>query len=97
MAGYSTSTPPILVTQGMTSTYPRVWMLYGTDAVATVQVTGYITNGGDLGMKAGDLLLYVDTDTFLSSTLYVKTVSSTAPGAVDLADPTTVGSSTNSD
>jgi len=97
MAGYSTSTPPALVVQGMTNTYPRIWMLHGTDAVASVQVTGYITNGGNLGMRAGDLLIYVDTDTFLTSTLYVKTVSTTAPGAVDLGDPTTVGSSANND
>jgi len=92
---YSTSTPPAVVSQGVTNSVPRIWHLYGTDAVATVQVSGYISNADDLGMKAGDLVIYIDTDTFLTSSLYVKTV--TAGGAADLADPTTIGSSTNSD
>lgn len=94
---YSTSTPPVLLHAGIGGVCPSVWMLYGTDAAATVQVTGYISNGGDLGMKANDVVIYQDTNLQVTSMLNVATVSSTAPGAVDLQDATTVGSTTNSD
>lgn len=95
---YSTSTPPVLTNQTIGSvTGGRHWKLTGTDAVATVQVTGYITNGGNLGMQVGDLVEYYDSNLGITSMLNVASVSSTAPGAVDLQDPTTVGSTTNSD
>lgn len=91
---YSTSTPPRLSTQSITGR--RVWELEGTDAASVVQVTGYITNGGDLGMKVGDLVRYLETDTNIYSNFTVATVSSTAPGAVDLTDATTSATGTNS-
>lgn len=95
---YSTSTPPVLALQAVGfQTGARRWYLTGTDAVATVQVTGYITNGGALGMVVGDLVEYYDSNLGITSTLNVASVSSTYPGAVDLQDPTTIGSTTNSD
>lgn len=94
---YSTSRPPVLVHAGVGGISPTIWSLYGTDAVTDVRVTGYITNGGDLGMKANDLVIYTDTNLQVTSTLNVATVSSTAPGAVDLQDATTIGSTTNTD
>jgi len=94
---YSTSSPPVLVTQAMTNSVPRMWFLTGTDTAATVDTTGYITNGGALGMKVNDLVTYWKTDSKSATIHVVVTVSSTAPGAVDLADGTTVGSATNSD
>lgn len=92
---YSTSNPPRLVSQPIAG--QRVWQYVHTDASATVRVSGYITNGGNLGMKVNDLVLLFDTTNGIVSTLKVATVSSTAPGAVDLADATVVGSATNSD
>jgi hypothetical protein len=94
---YSTSSPPTLVVSTIGNQGQALWFLQGADPVATVQVTGYISNGGDLGMKVGDLVTYYDTNLGITSTLNVATVSSTAPGAVDLQDPTTIGSTTNSD
>lgn len=95
---YSTSNPPVLVTQGgIDGSKSSIWYLSGTDATTTVDGSGYITNGGDLGMAVGDLVMYHKTDSYTLSTFYVKTVSATAPGAVDLADATTVGSGTNTD
>jgi hypothetical protein len=75
----------------------QTWKHRSTDAGAQVQVTGYITDGGARGMKVGDILLHTDTDTGLTTSHYVETVSSTYPGAVDLSDATTVVSGTNSD
>lgn len=95
---YATTNPPMLTTQPIGyRAGSRVWDLTGTDAVATVRVDGYITNGGALGMVVGDLVKYYDSNLKITSTLVVDSVSSTAPGAVDLADPTTIGSTTDSD
>lgn len=93
---YSTSTPPVLVNQALGyQTGARKWALTGTDAVATVRVTGYISNADALGMKAGDLVEYYDSNLQITSTLNVASV--TAGGAADLQDATTIGSTTNSD
>jgi hypothetical protein len=95
---YSTSNPPILVLQGGTDgAGVAAWSLGGTDAIATVDSSGYITNGGALGMKVGDILRYHRTDTFLIYNYYVKTVSATYPGAVDLSDATASVTATNTD
>lgn len=94
---YSTSNPPRLVVQSIGNKGAAIWRLEGTDATATVDTSGYITNGGNLGMKAGDTLIYDDTNLKITYSYRVLTVSSTAPGAVDLADGTVIGSSTNTD
>jgi len=94
---YSTSSPAVLLTQGIGNQVPATWYISDTVSAASVQVSGYITNGGDLGMKVGDIVVYRETDTDIVSTFVVKTVSSTAPGAVDLTNATATGSGTNSD
>lgn len=93
---YSTSTPPRLVQQVMNEQTNRQWAMEGADAVATVQVAGYITNAGVLGMKVGDIVRYLDTNLLITSSLVVDSISTTYPYAADLADPTTIGSTTNS-
>lgn len=98
MAYLTNSTAPHLVTQGIAPVAgSQRWNMSGTDAVATVRVTGYISDGGSRGMRVGDLVEYYDSNLKITSTLNVDTVSSTYPGAVDLQDATTVGSTTNSD
>lgn len=96
---YSTSTPPALIAGGLTyNGGPRVWIYTTTDATATIDTTGYITNGGNLGMRVGDIVLvFISSGTVTLSMYRVVTVSSTAPGAVDLSDGTVVGSNTNTD
>lgn len=95
---YSTSSPPRLMISGsLTQTAPNIWTYSSADAVATVRVSGYITNGGNLGMKVGDLVfVFVTGGTAAVSICIVMSVSSTAPGAVDLSDGTTI-TATNSD
>lgn len=96
MAYLTNTTPPRLARQTMGEQTARVWAMEGTDAVATVQVAGYITDGGKYGMKVSDRMEYTDTNLGILSFLMVESVSSTYPGAVDLSDTTTVGSTTNS-
>lgn len=96
---YSTSNPPKLLMPSFTnvSGESSVWTYSTTDAATTVDTSGYITNGGALGMKAGDIVLVTVTGTGAITSHRVVSVSATAPGAVDLGDGTAVGSSTNSD
>lgn len=92
---YSTTNPPVPYGASISGQRPTEWMLDGADAVADVQVTGYISNGGDLGMKVNDVVKYQDTNLGITSFLNVASVA--ASGAVDLQDATTIGSTTNTD
>lgn len=98
---YSTSAPPRLINPGglygVAATGGQQWFYSTADTAATVDTTGYITNGGDLGMKVGDLVFVQVTGTGVITSHRVVTVSSTAPGAVDLGDGTSVGATGNTD
>lgn len=78
---------------------PRIWHHTSADATAAVDTSGFITDGGNRGMKINDIVYHKDsTTTATALTMHkVVTVSSTAPGAVDLSDGTVVGSATNTD
>lgn len=89
---YATSNPPALETQAIAST--RTWIYKSTDTGATVDNSGYFTNGYDLGMRAGDIVKVYDTTTPAITMHLVITASATA---VDLGNGTTVGTATNSD
>lgn len=88
---------PALVTQGLGNQNIAIWFHQSADSGATVDTTGFITDGGDLGMKVNDLVFHLNTSTNIVTSHVVITVSATAPGAVDLSDTTTIGSGTNSD
>lgn len=94
---YATSNPPVLLIGSIGNVVPNIWAYKSADVSATVDTTGYITNGGDLGMKVNDLVIVLDTTTPLVKSHLVITVSATAPGAVDLGDGTTIGLNTNTD
>ena len=89
---YATSNPPALVF-GTVGNTRKVWMYSSADAAATVDASGYFIDGYDLGMRDGDLLLaYNSTSKIWSS--HTVVVSGTT---VNVADGTTIGSSTNTD
>jgi hypothetical protein len=94
---YSTSSPPVMVSQAING--PRTWLYREASITAgAADASGYITNGGALGMKVGDVVLVQDTATpYVISSHTVVTVSSTHPGAVDLSNGVTVGGGSNSD
>lgn len=100
MAGYSTSFPPSLVTQGITyNGGPRTWIYTTTDATATIDTAGYFSNGAFLGMKVGDMVLVYISGSPGTVTLntYVVDSVNTTTGAVDVRDGTVVGSTTDTD
>jgi hypothetical protein len=89
---YATSNPPALVF-GTVGNTRKVWLYSSADAAATVDASGYFTDGYDLGMRDGDLaLVYNATGKVWSA--HTVVVSGTT---VNLADGTTIGSATNSD
>jgi hypothetical protein len=94
---YSTSAPPILLFQAGTGV--KFWYHESADATAAADTSGFITNGGALGMSVNDVVYHKDSTTDATAlTMHkVVTVSATYPGAVDLGDGTVVGSATNTD
>lgn len=75
----------------------RVWYHESADAGSAADAAGFITNGGDRGLRVGDYVDHRDTGTNITTRHRVVTVSATAPGAVDLSDGTTIASGTNTD
>lgn len=85
---YVTSNPPACTTQTLTGA--SIWTYKSADPIATVDGAGYFSNGGDLGMKVGDIVFIVDTANSLSTISQVSTVSSTSPGATTIIALTAV-------
>jgi lipid-binding SYLF domain-containing protein len=92
---YATTNPPVLTFSGALTrgnpnanasepTGQNIWAYSSADAAATVNGAGYFTNGGDLGMKLGDIVLIWNTAGALSSISRVSTVAVGSPGAVSL-------------
>ncbi len=72
---YATSNPPARVAG--TNGGPQVWLYKSADDDATVNGAGYFTDGVDLGMKVGDIVLVFDTTTPKASFHGVNTISGT--------------------
>jgi hypothetical protein len=85
---YSTSNPPVLVTQGIVGF--RIWKYESVDAATLVRVAGYFTNGWKLGMRANDIVFVTDTDSSNATTIHTVN-SASATGGVDLTDGLAVG------
>ena len=94
---YSTSTPPSCILQAIAG--PKIWYHTSADATAAADSSGFITNGGSLGMAVNDIVYHKDSTTDATALTMHKviSVSTTYPGAVDLSDGTVVGSATNTD
>lgn len=80
---YSINNPPALETQAVTG--PKSWVYSSTDNAAAVRVSGYISNGYDLGMRANDTVKVIDNDATPPAVTSHVVVSATA-AAVDLDD-----------
>jgi len=83
---YSSTTAPGKVAQKNGSNGATLWVYKSADSFATVAVADYISNGDDLGMQVGDLVLVVDTANSVSRLTTVAAV--TSGGAASLAGET---------
>ena len=89
---YTSSNPPALVF-GTVGNTRKVWLYSSADAAATIDTAGYFTDGYDLGMRDGDLLLAYDTGQKIWSSHTVLVAGT----IVNLANGTTIGSATDGD
>ena len=83
---YSTDNPPELLV-GIPNF--RLWVYKSTDAATVVRPSGYFTNGYELGMRKGDIVLVVDTDADPIAAQMMIVTAATA-SAVDLSDGTAI-------
>jgi len=90
---YATSNPPRLINQAIGGS-GAVWYYESADAIATVNTSGYFSNGDALGMKVGHTVVVRDTATPTTSLCTVIDV--TAGGQADVSDGTAI-SQTDSD
>lgn len=70
---YATTNPPKLLVKGV-GTAPSLWTYSSTDAHTDVDAAGYFTNGADLGLRIGDVMIVVDTDSATATIHSVATV-----------------------
>ncbi|HJQ56752.1 MAG TPA: hypothetical protein VJ890_07590 [Vineibacter sp.] len=90
---YSTTNPPRMVLDLGVGAYPKLWVYASADAAATVDASGYFTDGHDRGLRDGDLIFVYNSASKIWSA-HTVVVSGTT---VNLADGTTIGSATNTD
>lgn len=79
---YETSNPPALIAQRVGAARGSVWIYVDGDDQGTISTSGYISNGNELGMKSGDVVLHVDTANNVTNTMTVADhTKGTAVGA----------------
>ena len=86
---YSTSLAPGKVAQKNGSNGRTIWSYVSADAIAVVGANGYFTNGDDLGMQVGDVVLVTNSTTGATTVAIVSEVvsggaASITGGTVDL-------------
>lgn len=96
---YATSDMLICLTNAaLGGSGPRLWYHESADALAAANTTGFITDGGNKGLRVGDLVWHRDTQADGDISMHrVISVSATAPGAVDLSDGTAICETANAD
>ena len=57
---YVTTNPPVVFISAIGG-HPTLWIYKSADAHAAVDAAGYFTDGANLGMKADDAMIVVDT------------------------------------
>lgn len=94
---YAVTNPPHLISQ-LIGGVRKVFRYDSADDAATVDASGYITDGYQRGMRAGDTVFSTDTNETNSLTSGHTVVTSNATtGAVDLSNGITIGGGSNSD
>ena len=96
---YSTSNPPRLTVPSFTNVTGEIgrWDYDSTDAAATVDASGYITNAKALGMKVGDIVAVIDSDASPVIVTNHRVVAINTNGSADLTDGNAFVVGTNTD
>lgn len=93
---YSTANPPELLVQGIGGTN-KTFRYNTTDAAATLDASGYITDAKARGLVAGDLVIAADTDASPVIVTTHRVVAINTDGSGDLSNGDTTVTGTNSD
>lgn len=84
--------PPALIAQRVGAGGGAIWMLKTADDISAVMASGYLTNAAELGMKAGDKLIHIDTTNGVTTDMTVVAhTNGTASGATTDATGYAVG------
>jgi len=94
---YSTSNPPALVHQMVGKNGGSTWVYDSADAATLVRVSGYFTDGYELGLRVGDVIQQRDTTGATVAHNYVVLSAVAATGVVDVSDGTATPSLTDTD
>ena len=80
---YSRLTPPSLISERVGALSGAIWSYSSADTLGTVSAINYINNAYELGMRAGDMVLHVDSTSGVSNLLTVQSgaTTGTASGA----------------
>lgn len=81
---YSTSNPPIMVTQSIGAA-PAFWLFPSEDIHTDVDAANYFTNGQALGMRVNDVVCVIKTTATIGATLHVVTEVSSDGATVSAA------------
>ena len=81
---YDTSNPPALVTQRVGANGGAIFIYKDGDSLDDVSDINYISNAGDVGLKAGDKVIHIDTTDLVTTDLIAVAhrTSGTAAGAL---------------
>ena len=66
----------------------KYWQYNSADSLATVQGSGYFSNGKELGMNVGDIIHVSVSDVLKTPTQYVSAINATT-GAATVSSATT--------
>jgi len=80
---YSTTYAPACIAQRVGANGGALWMHSNTDSISDVLASGYITNGYDLGMRAGDAFIHIDETN--AKTYYLSVGAVVTDGAASVS------------
>ena len=78
---YSSTNPPQLMVPSIGGT-PAWWSYRSTNTSTEVLASGFFSNGSDLGMKAGDIVIGSGSTTFYPWTKAVSSVTASSAATV---------------
>lgn len=83
---YAVTNQPYLIAMPIAcaANRPKLWCYSSTDVATDVDASGYFTDGDALGMKVGDVVIVLDSDTSTTMTIHRVTVV-TAGGAATVS------------
>ena len=77
---YSNATLKVMVSG--VSGGPSLWVYTTTDAHGDVDAEGYFSDGATFGLKAGDFMIVLDTDTHTTTLHEVLSATSISPATL---------------